>query len=71
MVQILPHEQRVIEESEELDKKISALSHFMVGPVFTGLTDEERLLLEQQWGYMAGYYNTLQRRIALFGNKKP
>lgn len=62
-----PHQQRVIEEKEELDKKAYALSDFIWhNPEFRKLSLEESELLRQQNELMWQYSEVLEARIALF-----
>jgi hypothetical protein len=62
-----PHQQRVIDEKVELDKKISGLSMFMEKPgMFGGLPELERMRLFAQRRVMVEYSNILGERIAAF-----
>jgi hypothetical protein len=62
----LPHQQRVIEDREDLSGKCSRLDAFLQTPTFTGLPAEERTRLSLQRGYMGLYLTVLNERIAAF-----
>ena len=61
-----PHEQRVVDERDELTDKLTKLGAFFHTEVFEGLPEAERILLVTQEDYMQGYLNTLNRRIERF-----
>lgn len=61
-----PHEQRVIDEREELNGKIEKLNTFIGGDIFNGLDSQNQLLLTQQAVAMQNYLDILDQRIALF-----
>ena len=61
-----PHQQRVVDEFNELDTKLNALWKFMETPLFDSLSKSERRLLFRQSDYMYGYLNTLEVRINNF-----
>ncbi len=64
---MLPHQQRVVDEKTELDKKISMLSDFIENnPVFDTVDDAEQDRLKEQLAWMVGYNNVLVKRIAAF-----
>jgi hypothetical protein len=66
---MLPHQQRVIDEKNELDIKTNALSEFIgENPIFKTLDDAERTRLRKQLGFMQGYSSMLGERIAAFSN---
>ena len=64
--QYAPHQQRVIDELDELFVKTSRLKEFVKGPVFEALKTEEQELLQQQLIVMQQYIDILNKRIALF-----
>lgn len=67
-MEILPHQQRVIDEKAELDKKHEALVKFRKeSPIFANLPFDEQLLLVHQSCLMAQYSSVLGERIAKFG----
>lgn len=62
-----PHQQRVVDEKAELDKKALALSQFIgVGPVFETLDADEQERLRDQNDVMWKYSEILGARIAAF-----
>lgn len=62
-----PHEQRVIDEKTELDKKLYALRRFnMSSPVFPTLDAVEQRLLVRQEIAMQVYSSILEERIGAF-----
>lgn len=63
---LLPHQQRVVEEKAELDRRLSALHAFQDGPLFPRLTGAEQARMNLQAHYMARYSEILGERIAAF-----
>ena len=63
---MLPHEQRVVDESNELRVKLAALDNFIETDLFNGLPDADKILLLNQQDVMAVYLNILRRRIIRF-----
>jgi hypothetical protein len=62
-----PHEQRVLDEAIELEKKLDALTAFIsTNPIFTKLPEEQQRLLKQQQLTMRGYLAILAVRMAGF-----
>ena len=62
-----PHEQRVVEEKAELDKKLTALDAFIhVDGRFAALPPEECERLRRQFLLMSQYSAVLQERIQAF-----
>jgi len=62
-----PYQRRVVEEQASLATKASLLSTWLNSrAVPSGLTTEERLLMELQLSTMQLYAEILARRIALF-----
>jgi hypothetical protein len=62
-----PHQQRVVDEKTELDKKASALSNFIgTSPVFDTLDPAEQERLREQCEVMWQYSEILGKRIAAF-----
>lgn len=60
-----PHQQKVVEEKTELDKKATALSEFIGNsPIFKMLNAVERYLLKKQNDVMWTYSRILGARIA-------
>ena len=68
MKTLAPHQQRVVQEKEELDEKLSKLSAFIDSPNFTiTVKDEneiERLVCQEE--IMKDYSEILSERIAAF-----
>ena len=58
-----PHQQRVVEESQELLGRIERLQAFTDSPVFAGLDSAERDRLLRQMSAMADYATVLAERI--------
>ena len=64
---LLPHQWRVIEEKEELDKEAVALSQFIgLNPIFETINPEEQERLKEQNDIMWQYSEILGVRIAAF-----
>lgn len=64
---LLPHQQRVIDESAALSEKLVALIAFIAtNPVFNDLPEMERVRLHLQFRAMQEYSNILTERIAAF-----
>lgn len=61
-----PHQQRVVDEKAELDKKIAKLSPFIGTTTFTQLKPMERMLLREQLFFMEQYALCLKTRISHF-----
>lgn len=67
MTALLPHQQRVVDEKADLDKKAEALSAFIGhSPIFATLDAEEQELLKEQNDVMWQYSEILGSRIARF-----
>lgn len=64
---MLPHQQRVVDEKNELDTKAKALSNFIgLNPVFAYIDAEEQERLKEQCEIMWEYSEILGKRIAAF-----
>lgn len=62
-----PHQQRVVDEKEDLDKKATALSAFIgTSPIFETLDPAEQERLKEQNDVMWRYSEILGARIAAF-----
>ncbi|MDN6228453.1 MAG: hypothetical protein L0J12_04410 [Enterobacterales bacterium] len=62
-----PHQQRVVDEANELEDKLTKLSAFIESsPVFAGLDSMQQDLLKAQAGAMSAYLQILKLRIASF-----
>lgn len=66
-----PHQERVVIEKHELDRKRRALAHFIErSEVFAKLPKDEQKRLEQQRKAMQEYSDVLGVRIAHFSDKE-
>lgn len=65
---MLPYQERVVREKEELDNKISSLEKFIAGPVYSTLPQEEKWRMYLQHMFMAKYSEVLDDRIVGFLN---
>ena len=63
---MLLYQQRVVNEKNDLDAKISKLVQFTKGNVFAGLKREDSELLLLQLEHMKAYSDVLDRRIDRF-----
>lgn len=61
-----PHEQRVVDERNELINKTAKLDDFRRGDIFAGLAYEDRKLLTAQRSAMQAYIEVLDLRISRF-----
>ncbi|ECD4527331.1 hypothetical protein GR173_001169 [Salmonella enterica subsp. enterica] len=67
MKELQPHQQRVVEESEQLQEKIARLGVFIDSSgIFREMCEEDKLLLCAQLAAMNAYYTILQTRIMKF-----
>lgn len=64
--ELLPHQQRVVIELEELSSKIQKLTTFTTTPLFNELSASDRNLLSTQLSAMKTYGYVLELRIAKF-----
>lgn len=75
MTELLPHQQRVVEEKAALDLKLEALMHFVTtdmgvtSEIFRGLPSDEKGRLRRQAKAMREYSDILGERIAAFTNQ--
>lgn len=66
-MELQPHQQRVVDEKTELDKKATALSEFIgTHPTFETLAPAEQERMKQQNEIMWQYSEILGARIAAF-----
>lgn len=64
---MLPHQERVVTEFNDLADKLDKLVVFITtSPLFKGLNQEEQIRLTLQEHYMRQYALILQERIAAF-----
>lgn len=62
-----PHQQRVVDERNELQDKFSKLGTFILdNPIFKTLETEEQIDLKSQYDVMGKYLDILERRISRF-----
>ena len=62
-----PHQQRVVDEKNELQDKCSKLKVFILSnPIFNTLDAEEQTDLQRQSAVMETYLFILERRISRF-----
>lgn len=61
-----PHQERVVNEKQELDAKIEKLDAFIHGTIYPTLADGERMRLMRQFCHMKDYSNVLKERIEHF-----
>ncbi len=61
-----PHQQRVVDELNELNQRMTKLEAFAKSEIFRSLDEAERGRLMAQHGAMNAYSNILQERIAAF-----
>lgn len=61
-----PHEQRVVDEKNELGDKLEKLLTFLQTDFYKILSEKEQELLYFQSQAMQDYYEVLQQRIELF-----
>ena len=61
-----PHQQRVIDERNELDDKIDKLARFMKSEMLVSLPVDEQDRLDKQLKIMWEYSSILQERMAAF-----
>lgn len=66
---MLPHQQRVVDEKLELDRKIGKLDDFISysNPLFSKLSEKEQQRLCRQFDVMSEYSDILAERINAFG----
>lgn len=63
---MLPYQERVVAERDELNDKIIKLFMFIGGPVYGILPEDERYRLLAQLRFMGKYRDVLDERIAAF-----
>jgi hypothetical protein len=63
---VLPHQQRVIDEKSELDSKLGKLKTFFSSPVFASVDVDEQSRLKEQAIHMQNYSLVLSERINAF-----
>ncbi len=63
---LVPHQERVVTEKNELEDKVTKLKAFFSNPIFTKLEVAEQDRLAKQFSHMKGYLSILEERIAAF-----
>lgn len=67
MNNIAPHQQRVIDEKNELESRLAKLGSFIKeSPIYRGLPEKERERLVRQESCMTEYSSILAERITAF-----
>ena len=62
-----PHQQRVVDEKNELEDKFSKLGAFVLdNPIYMSLEDDDKQDLTEQYDAMEKYLIILERRISKF-----
>jgi hypothetical protein len=61
-----PHQQRVVDEKQELDIKRDKLTEFLKGDLFRSLPEDEQVRLSKQLTVMGEYSGILAERIVHF-----
>ena len=65
---VAPHQQRVIDEANEVSEKMGKLTEFRTTTTFANLSCNERADLQEQLWAMRQYHDVLTRRIVRFYN---
>lgn len=66
-VKMQPHQQRVVDEYNELVEKTSKLGTFILdNPIYKSLQEDEQKDMKIQYDAMCVYVDTLERRIKRF-----
>ncbi|WP_447875185.1 Sas10/Utp3/C1D family protein [Serratia fonticola] len=63
---LLPHQQRVTDELQELQGRLDKLAGFIAGDVFNTLPEQDQRLLEAQSHIMSAYVEVLTQRTKRF-----
>lgn len=61
-----PHQQRVVDEKQELDVRLAALANFFLNPIFSKLLAAEQARMVRQAEAMRLYSEVLGERIDAF-----
>lgn len=64
--ELLPHEQRVVQERDELREKLDKLTQFFNSETFRALSEVEKHFMFKQHTAMVEYCTALDLRIGLF-----
>ncbi|CAI1014168.1 Uncharacterised protein [Serratia fonticola] len=63
---LLPHQQRVSDELQELQQRLDKLTGFIAGDAFSTLPEQDQRLLEAQSHIMSAYVEVLTQRTKRF-----
>lgn len=63
---MLPHQQRVVTEKDELEDKLTKLVAFFETDFFSKIEKDEQERLKRQSGFMQSYLEVLEERISNF-----
>lgn len=66
MSELQPHQQRVVDEKNELAERLQKLQVFVGSKKFNEVAEPERSLLLEQMHHMTAYYVTLTKRTDLW-----
>ena len=66
IIQLQPHQQRVVDEKQELDTRVEKLSTFVNSDNLNRASAEEQELLREQLVVMTKLQDILQKRIDLW-----
>ena len=66
MSELQPHQQRVVDEKNELAERLQKLLVFVDSKKFNEVAEPERSLLLEQMHHMTAYYVTLTKRTDLW-----
>ena len=68
---VAPHEQRVIDERDQLASMAVSLDNFInTNPIFPTLINREQILMKKQLYHMKKYQKILEDRINSFSRKR-
>lgn len=63
---MLPHQERVVTEKNELEDKVTKLVAFFETDFFSKIDKDEQERLKRQSGFMQSYLEVLEERISNF-----
>jgi hypothetical protein len=69
-MEMQPHQQRVVDELNELSERAGKLLAFLQSPTFQTLSKAEKNRLRHQSNYMSGYAMVLRERIEAFNTEE-
>lgn len=65
-MKLLPHQQRVVDETHQLADRLKALAGFLVSALFKTLPEDEQVLLIEQSKLMTSLLDVLCKRMQGF-----